>query len=93
MSFISDLSALRNNRNTRYRTYSKYSNTRAGANSVDPDQTPQNAASDQGQHCLHLSTALDTSTVSKMQFKIQDKYGKAFRRPNTSKGQIRYILA
>ena len=23
------------------------------ANSVDPDQTPQNAASDQGLHCLH----------------------------------------
>ena len=23
------------------------------ANSVDPDQTPQNAASDQGRHCLH----------------------------------------
>ena len=24
------------------------------ANSVDPDQTPQNAASDRGLHCLHL---------------------------------------
>ena len=24
------------------------------ANSVDPDQTPQNAASDQGLHCLQL---------------------------------------
>ena len=23
------------------------------ANNVDPDQTPQNAASDQGLHCLH----------------------------------------
>ena len=23
-------------------------------NSVDPDQTPQNAVSDQGLHCLHL---------------------------------------
>ena len=23
------------------------------ANRVDPDQTPQNAASDQGLHCLH----------------------------------------
>ena len=23
------------------------------ANSVDPDQTPQSAASDQGLHCLH----------------------------------------
>ena len=26
----------------------------AYANSVDPDQTPQIAASDQGLHCLHL---------------------------------------
>ena len=25
----------------------------AFANGVDPDQTPQNAASDQGLHCLH----------------------------------------
>ena len=24
------------------------------ANSVEPDQTPQNAASNQGLHCLHL---------------------------------------
>ena len=27
--------------------------TVANLNSVDPDQTPQNAASDQGLHCLH----------------------------------------
>ena len=26
---------------------------RTGLNSVDPDQTPQNAASDQGQYCCH----------------------------------------
>ena len=28
--------------------------TQASANSVDPDQTPQNVASDQGLHCLPL---------------------------------------
>ena len=27
----------------------------AWANSLDPDQTPQNAASDQGLHCLPLT--------------------------------------
>ena len=32
--------------------YSKYSDRQVRANSVDPDQTPQNAASDQGLHCL-----------------------------------------
>ena len=26
------------------------------ANSVDPDQTPRSAASDRGQHCLHMRT-------------------------------------
>ena len=31
---------------------SKFSDKQAYANSVDPDQTPQNAASDQGLHCL-----------------------------------------
>ena len=30
----------------------KYWDRRAFANSVDPDQMPQNAASDQGLHCL-----------------------------------------
>ena len=29
------------------------------ANSVDPDQTPQNAASDQGLHCLQMSLLLN----------------------------------
>ena len=32
----------------------KYSDRQAWANSVDPDQTPQNAASDQGLHCLKI---------------------------------------
>ena len=35
-----------------YRIYPKYSDRQACANSVDPDQTPQNAASDQGLRCL-----------------------------------------
>ena len=35
-----------------YRIYSKYSDRQSGANSVDPDQTPHNAASDLGLHCL-----------------------------------------
>ena len=34
--------------------YPKCSDRQARANSVDPDQTPQNAASDQGLHCLPL---------------------------------------
>ena len=38
-----------------YHTYSTYSDRQAWANIVDPDQMPQNAASDQGLHCLPLS--------------------------------------
>ena len=37
-----------------YRIYPKYSDRQASANSVDPDQTPHNAASDQGLRCLIL---------------------------------------
>ena len=32
-----------------------YINSVFNANSVDPDQTPQNAASDLGRHCLPMS--------------------------------------
>ena len=39
--------------------YFTYSDRQAWANSVDPDQTPQNAASDQGLHCLPLTRQLD----------------------------------
>ena len=35
-----------------YRNILKYWDRQAWANSVDPDQTPQNAASDQGLHFL-----------------------------------------
>ena len=37
-----------------YRIYRMYSDRQAWANSVDPDETPQNAASRQGLHCLLL---------------------------------------
>ena len=36
-------------------TYSTYPERQARANSADPDQTPQNAASDLGLHCLPLN--------------------------------------
>ena len=36
------------------RIYLKCSDRQTCANSEDPDQTPQNAASDQGLHCLTL---------------------------------------
>ena len=38
-----------------YRTYSTYSDRQVRGNSVNPDQTPQTAASDQGFHCLSLT--------------------------------------
>ena len=53
--------------------YSTYSDRQTWTNSVDPDQTPQNAASDQGLHCLPLtqqfsihSRVVNTFTCSKM---------------------------
>ena len=46
-----------------YNSYYKYLDIQACANSVDPDQTPQNAASDQGLHCSPLiKHFLDTPT-------------------------------
>ena len=39
-------------RTIKYRNNSKYWDRYAFANCVDPDQTPQNAASDQGLHSL-----------------------------------------
>ena len=38
-----------------YRAFSTFSARQAGANSVDPDQTPQNATSDQDLYCLPLT--------------------------------------
>ena len=37
-----------------YRIYHMYSDRQAWANSIDPDETPQNAASHLGLHCLPL---------------------------------------
>ena len=45
---------------------------------VDPDQTSQTAASNQGLHCLlFIQQFLNTSTDSQIElFKFYDKYGK-----------------
>ena len=51
----------------KYHIFPQYSNPGLWANCVDPDQTPQNAASDQGLHCLPIiKQFLDSSTVCKM---------------------------
>ena len=42
-------------------------------NSVDPDQTPRSAASDQGLHCLSRHVCLNTKTCSAF-----DKFQKVF---------------
>ena len=62
-----------------------YSDRQAWANSVDPDETPQNAASHQNLHCLPLiQQFLDTPSGSKLYlFKFENKYGKELRCPNT----------
>ena len=48
------------NQYANYRNYLTYGHRYACANSVDPDQTPQNAASDQGLHCFPLIQQFDT---------------------------------
>ena len=56
--------------------YSKYLGRPTCANSVDPDPTPHNAASDLGLHCLHLMLQfLDTAISCQMGLlKCQDTY-------------------
>ena len=50
-----------------YRIYRKYLDRQAWANSVDPDEMPQNAASHQGLLCLRIvQQCLDTITGSKL---------------------------
>ena len=50
-----------------YRIYRKYSDRQAWANSVDPDETPQNAACHQGLLCLRIiQQCLDATTGSKL---------------------------
>ena len=39
----------------KYYNYPKFLDTQIWANSVDPDQTPHKAASDQDLHCLPLN--------------------------------------
>ena len=53
-----------------------YTDSKTRANSVDTDQTPQNAASDLCTHCLLLiQQFLDTSIGGEMgMFKFQDNY-------------------
>ena len=57
----------------------------AWANSVDPDETPQNAASHQDLHCFPLiQLFLDITLGSKLYlFKFKIKYVKQLRRLNT----------
>ena len=49
------MSHINHDRQYRGGSYTTYSDRQAWANSIDPDQTPQNAASDQGLHCLPLT--------------------------------------
>ena len=50
-----------------YRIYHIYSDRQAWANSIDPDETPQNAASHLGLHCLPLiQQFLDTTSGSEL---------------------------
>ena len=61
-----------------FRIYPKYPARLTLANSVDPDQTPQNAASDQGLHRLPLiQKYLNARTGSKM-----DRFSKEIGCPN-----------
>ena len=46
-----------------------YSDRQARANSIDPDEIPQNAASHQGLHCLpQIQQLLETKFCSKLYF-------------------------
>ena len=68
-----------------YRIYHMYSDRQAWANNLDPDETPQNAASHLGLHCLPLiQQFLDTTLGSELYwFKLKNIYGKELRCPNT----------
>ena len=60
-----------------YHDTSKCWDWQARANSVDPDQMLQNAASDLGLHCLPFPAVCYTSTGSKMDLlKFWNNYGK-----------------
>ena len=70
-----------------------YSDRQARANSIDPDEMPQNAASHLGLHCLQLILQfLDTTSGNELYwFKFQNIYGKELRCPNT-KGKYSNIV-
>ena len=56
----------------------------ACANSVDPDETPQNATSHQGLHCLPFIQLLDTTLgITLYLFRFKIKYGRELRCLNT----------
>ena len=70
-----------------YRIYRMYSDRQASwawAKSVDPDETPQIAASHQDLHCLQLiQHFLETTSSSKLYlFKFKNKHGKELRCSN-----------
>ena len=62
-----------------------YLDKQASANSVDPDEMLQNAASHQGLNCLSLiQIFLDTTSGGKLYlYKFYNKYGKVLKCPNT----------
>ena len=52
--------------------YFMYLNRQAWANSVDPDQTLQNAASDQGLHCHPVLHTFTGSELIEEKYKIKE---------------------
>ena len=56
-----------------YRTNIKYWDRLVWANSVDPDQTPQNAASDQSLPCLPLIKASKMDLMKLLKYKVKNK--------------------
>ena len=60
-----------------YSSYSRYSDRQAWANIVDPDQTPQNAASDQGQQFptdSAICRQINSKKIDLVNFLEQDGY-------------------
>ena len=54
-------------KNKKYHIYHMYTDRQASANSVDPDEMPQKAASHQDLHCLRLvQQFLETTSGSKL---------------------------
>ena len=65
--FLVKLEKKRQHRVLNYRIYHMYSDRQAWANSIDPDETPQNAASYLGLHCSPLiQQFLDTTSGNEL---------------------------